>query len=245
VRVVSVWLPPLTHPHTHSQQASLASLIESSGGKLALTEPDAASLQTFYRDTIKEDVLAKLPPPNNHFQAWRQRWFKLVISLQRTLSGGPVSLEYYEKRKSRRPKGVIDLDRVVRISRPDISKINPSSDKRFRGIQLENIFEIEMPNRVYPVQADSSAAVDNWVRTLRDVLGMDEPPRLPSSLQGTGQRQFSGVILNREVHNSDGLVILSDSKLVLRCPQVWRVHHCTTLGVLHPSTHSPTHSLTP
>ncbi len=64
-------------------------------------------------------------------QAWRRRWFKLVIQLQEdTINCGPVVLEYYSGPRATRPKGIIDLDCITRIS----PLLAANHDKRLRNL---------------------------------------------------------------------------------------------------------------
>lgn len=96
----------------------------------------------FLRETIKEGYLSKLPPERNRVQTWhrliswvhststlyytplymtfpmvfQRRYFRLVLSLNRSLNGGPVYLEYYERHRSKKPK-VVHKFPVCRINR--------------------------------------------------------------------------------------------------------------------------------
>lgn len=83
---------------------SLSQVIQSKGGTLQPRQAADMDLVVFYRDVIREGELMKLPPVNNKIQAWRRRWFRLVVSLDRALSGGPVILEYYSNHKKKTPK---------------------------------------------------------------------------------------------------------------------------------------------
>jgi hypothetical protein len=107
-------------------------LVKSAGGKIALTPATTNHPNVFYRDVLREGFVSKLPPANNRVQAWKRRWFKLVVSLNRSLAGGPVFLEYYSSHKATTPKGIIDLDSVVRVGRPPNTVLD--SLKAYRSV---------------------------------------------------------------------------------------------------------------
>lgn len=160
----------------------------------------------FFRDVIRQGYLSKLPPVRNRIQAWRRRYFRLVIALNRSMAGGPVFLEYYSDHNKKRPKvckgmgnaafystqgrnlwllwnlmadliktptlqGVIDLDHVVRIGRPTRATLERGSVRAYRNVPHENIFELEMPKRTYRVMAGSEVERDDWIATLREIMG--------------------------------------------------------------------------
>eukprot|EP00050_Salpingoeca_kvevrii_P011433 m.15338 g.15338 ORF g.15338 m.15338 type:complete len:862 (+) comp3429_c0_seq1:93-2678(+) len=202
-------------PPLRSRQ-SLSDVITEAGG-LSLTsrreDPDC-----FFRDIIMEGYLYKLPPAGNRVQIWRKRYFKVAINIHRVISVGPVMLEYYSRPKDRQAKGIIDLDPVVRISRPNFA--DELVAKRFKGIDKTLCFEIELPLRTYCIHTDKSADVDRWIMTLKDIMGMTpEPSRPPSPMNLGDRREFKGTILNREIKNHDGILVCEPMQLILKCPQ--------------------------
>lgn len=85
-------------------QSVLASFVRR-GGRLSVPVVETSGNE-FFLDVLKEGWLAKLPPSGNRFKTWRRRWFRLVITLNRSFLGGPVQLQYFEKPGSSDPKGV-------------------------------------------------------------------------------------------------------------------------------------------
>jgi len=79
-------------------------LVKSSRGHLTLAAPGSTNRREFFRDVIREGYLSKLPPARNRLQAWKKRYFKLVIALSRSLAGGPVFLEYYTDHNKKHAK---------------------------------------------------------------------------------------------------------------------------------------------
>lgn len=69
------------------------------------------------------------------------------------------------------PQGVIDLDHVVRIGRPTTATLERGSVRAYRNVPHENIFELEMPKRTYRVMAGSEVERDDWIATLREIMG--------------------------------------------------------------------------
>jgi hypothetical protein len=104
--------PPLARPSLpffpsftcYLPQASLAELVRDSGGLLPLSSGSDSDEHEFFRDVIRQGYLSKLPPVRNRIQAWRRRYFRLVIALNRSMAGGPVFLEYYSDHNKKRPK---------------------------------------------------------------------------------------------------------------------------------------------
>lgn len=223
-----------------SRQASLAEMVRDSGGLLPLSSGSDSDEHEFFRDVIRQGYLSKLPPARNRIQAWRRRYFRLAIALNRSMAGGPVFLEYYGDHNKKRPKGVIDLDHVVRIGRPSKATLERGSVKAYRNVPHENIFEIEMPKRSYRVMAGSEVERDDWIATLREIMGMTSTLPEPEELKPgeTIPRKFHGNVLSRTVNNADGTVLLNDDSLTLSCPQTdeevttWYFKHLRGFGYI-------------
>lgn len=167
-------------------QPALAELVRSAGGQLQLSTALSEANPVFFRDVIRQGYLSKLPPPGNRIQTWRQRYFKLVVALSRSMAGGPVFLEYYADHNAKHPKGVIDLDQVVRIGKPLAATLEKGAVRAYRNVPHENLFELDMPKRCYRVLATSEAERDDWVGTLRDIMGRwggegEQGPRIAKS----------------------------------------------------------------
>ena len=43
--------------------------------------------------------------------------------------------------------------------------------RAYRSVPHENIFELEMPKRTYRVMAGSEVERDDWIATLREIMG--------------------------------------------------------------------------
>eukprot|EP00045_Choanoeca_perplexa_P007225 m.63916 g.63916 ORF g.63916 m.63916 type:complete len:742 (+) comp13984_c0_seq1:142-2367(+) len=222
-----------------SRQASLADLVKDAGGKIALTPATTNHPNVFYRDVLREGFLSKLPPQNNRVQAWKRRWFKLVISLNRSLAGGPVFLEYYSSHKAATPKGVIDLDTVLRVGRPPSNVLD--SLKAYRSVPKDAVFEVELPRRTYRMLASSKQEANDWCQVILDVLGSDDDgsataPTSPSD--GATEHVYNGIVLNQEVNNVDGRVIIASDRLTLADPKtseivtVWEYRYLKSYGYI-------------
>eukprot|EP00047_Mylnosiga_fluctuans_P014615 m.39943 g.39943 ORF g.39943 m.39943 type:complete len:956 (+) comp5586_c0_seq2:3-2870(+) len=216
-------------------QESLSSLLDSSGG-LQLHERLLTSSSMFYRDVIKEGWLCKLPPARNKFQAWRRRWFKLVIQLhQQSLAHGPVLLEYYTSPSAAKPRGIIDLDTVTRIA----GLVSCNHDRRLRNLNPGRLFEIETQFRTYTIMADGPSAVGDWVQGLAEIMGMSGPkPATLAVKPAEGPREYSGVLLNSEVSNALAILAVTERCIRLICPdsrrelETWPLHLIKGFGYI-------------
>lgn len=103
VRGWALKFPPVPNIPS-APQPSLSEMLRSTGGKLELAAANGTPNREFFRDVIRQGYLSKLPPAGNRTQAWRKRYFKLVIALNRSIGGGPVYLEYYADHNKKHPK---------------------------------------------------------------------------------------------------------------------------------------------
>eukprot|EP00048_Salpingoeca_helianthica_P007871 m.115658 g.115658 ORF g.115658 m.115658 type:complete len:1369 (-) comp14452_c15_seq6:1104-5210(-) len=230
-------LTSLPQPKRPIRQDSLSSMVENGGLLLHERSRDTG---LFYRDVIKEGWLSKLPPAKNTFQSWRRRWFKLVIQLQQeTLAHGPVLLEYYNSPRAAKAKGIIDLDAVTRIA----GLLSVNHDRRLRKLNPGRLLEIHAAARTYTVMADGPSLVGDWVQTLSDVMGMGSDHQPPAASRFTtpkpGElRRFEGIVLNSEVNNALGALVISDRGVALVCPDadkelaLWPLTHIKGFGYI-------------
>lgn len=68
-------------------------------------------------------------------------------------------------------KGVIDMDNVSRIGKPPTATLERGAVKGYKNVPHENIFELDMPKRTYRIMASSEAERDDWIATLKDIMG--------------------------------------------------------------------------
>eukprot|EP00042_Codosiga_hollandica_P057491 m.852539 g.852539 ORF g.852539 m.852539 type:complete len:1121 (+) comp59600_c0_seq6:176-3538(+) len=180
-----------------------------------------AKSEVFYKDTLKSDWLSKLPPTSNSVQGWRRRYFQLTILLTKNVvNTGPVILIYFESPTASKPKGAIDLNLVQDVSRVPDSRI--LSDKRYKNILPGTLFEITTPERVYPLWASSEQSVSDWIVTLREVLGFNElSPKATRKVSAslTSVEEYHGLILNENLGNHDGILLIKAASVALKCPQ--------------------------
>eukprot|EP00043_Microstomoeca_roanoka_P015884 m.159844 g.159844 ORF g.159844 m.159844 type:complete len:790 (-) comp16352_c11_seq5:88-2457(-) len=229
---------PVIHRRKGSRKthATLADLVASMGG-LNLSDGLMRHSRNFFRETVKEGYLYKLPPPRNRIQTWRRRYFRLVLSLNRSLNGGPVYLEYYSRHHSKKPKGVIDLDPADRVGRP--SETSKKDVKEYRNVFQEGLVELHMPRRTYRILASSNSEAQDWIDIIRDVTGLTEASQ-PASPTSTAdlQREFSCVLLNKDLENPEATLRLQDTHMQLYCPQTnikiheWKYTHLKSFGYL-------------
>lgn len=63
------------------------------------------------------------------------------------------------------------MDDVKRIGRPTKATLECGSVRAYRNVPHENVFEIELSKRTYRVMAGSEAERDDWIATLREIMG--------------------------------------------------------------------------
>lgn len=60
----------------------------------------------------------------------------------------------------------------MRIGKPLAASLDRGAIKAYRNVPHENIFEVDLPKRSYRIMASSEAERDDWIATLRDIMGM-------------------------------------------------------------------------
>eukprot|EP00041_Stephanoeca_diplocostata_P035455 m.1252264 g.1252264 ORF g.1252264 m.1252264 type:complete len:855 (+) comp24703_c0_seq57:252-2816(+) len=189
-------------------------------GTIGGTESSRGKEDYYYMEVVKDGWLRKLPPLGNKVQGWKNRWFRLVIIINTRSSEGPVYLEYYDKPNSPKPKGTIDLSSVIRISHVDDGDARTKLVKKVDPCLL---FTIEVPGRTYPLCADSSGSVTQWVTALNETLGLEEsgkrlPVERPKKLFDSRDLVFKAQLLPgaHDEHGFQSTMLIQDRVVTIR-----------------------------
>ncbi|EDQ89512.1 uncharacterized protein MONBRDRAFT_25221 [Monosiga brevicollis MX1] len=203
-------------PGRRRRNVSLSDIVKASGKQVVGTLLNRDD-HVFYRDVLREGYLSKLPPRNNRVQGWKRRWFKLVVSLDRSLSGGPVYLEYYTSHLRSKPKGVIDLDKIRSVGPPSADIL--ATDRQYRNVpkltmnfaRQDSLFEVHLPRRTYRLMASSRAEARDWMSMLEEVIGLEveDDAAAAAARDADLETSFFGHILNEELSHHEAQIKLN------------------------------------
>eukprot|EP00040_Diaphanoeca_grandis_P026278 m.147034 g.147034 ORF g.147034 m.147034 type:complete len:786 (-) comp30513_c0_seq1:96-2453(-) len=184
------------------------------------TRETASSAESpYYREVIMEGALQKLPPLGNTMQAWKKRWFQLVVVISGATGDGPCVLEYYDKKpdplSSYRRKGMINLTQcgLVKICRVDDDACELQSSKMVKKVKTNLLLQIVCSDRTYPLLADSAEVASEWITVLNATLGLKE----------NGDR----VQVDAPVASTDGPLLYSFKGSVLKGVNFATTYSCT------------------
>ncbi|EGD72547.1 hypothetical protein PTSG_00571 [Salpingoeca rosetta] len=222
--------------------------VEEEGDGVVIMCQDASGRKIKFPSTSQIRVLpsafasAKNSPSSsgmNSLAGLQRRYFRLVLSLNRSLNGGPIFLEYYNRHTSKKPKGVIDLDPIVSVHAPTEADLRVV--KGYRSVLQAGLFELDMPRRTYRILGSSASEAQDWMDIIRDVTGLTEgeSDASPSKFNDRERRrEFDCVLLSKTLRNPDALIRFQDNCLQLVCPQTkialheWRYTHLKSFGYL-------------